>query len=102
MKIVNLIGPAVIDGAVRYPIEGPLTVTDKVAQQLKDSNRLDGEPEDLPDDDASDEPEDDGLEGKGVPALKKIAKDEDIDLGPATDKPDIIAAIRTAREAKEG
>jgi len=99
MKIVNLIGPAVIDGAVRYPIEGPLTVTDKVAQQLEDSKRLDGEPEDLPDDDA---PADDGLDGKGVPALKKIAKDEEIDLGEATDKPDIIAVIRAAREAKEG
>lgn len=102
MKIVNLIGPAVIDGAVRYPIEGPLTVTDKVAQQLKDSKRLDGEPEDLPEDEGSDEPADDGLEGKGVAALKKIAKDEEIDLGEVTDKTDIIAAIRAAREAKEG
>lgn len=48
MKIVNLSGPAVIAGAVRYPIEGALTVTDEQAEQLEKSGRLDGEPEDLP------------------------------------------------------
>jgi hypothetical protein len=60
MKIVNLIGPAVIAGAVRYPVEGPLTVSDAEAEQLKDSGRLDGAPEDLPSE--GDEPEDDGLD----------------------------------------
>ena len=97
MKIVNLIGPAVIAGAVRYPIEGPLTVTDKEAEQLLASNRLDGDPEDLPEDGAA--VEDDGLDALKVEGLKSHAADNGIDLGSATTKAAIIAAIRAAREA---
>lgn len=41
-----------------------------------------------------------GLEDLTVPKLKKLAEDEEIDLGEATKKPDIIAAIEAARAAK--
>jgi hypothetical protein len=96
MKIVNLIGPAVIAGAVRYPIENPLTVTDEQAVQLKDSGRLDGEPEDP-----------DGEEGKEVDLsklkieeLRALAANEGIELGDARSKADIITAIELAREGE--
>ena len=49
MKIVNLAAPAIIDGALRYPVEGPFTVTDAEAAHLKKNAPLDGDPEDLPD-----------------------------------------------------
>lgn len=97
MKIVNLIGPAVIAGAVRYPIEGALTVTDAEAEQLKASGRLDGEPEDLPEDGEPDE--DDGLDALKGEELKSLAGDEGIDLGGATTKAAMVAAIRGARAA---
>lgn len=90
MKIVNLKAPAVIAGAVRYPIEVALTVSDDEAVRLKASDRLDGEAEDIRDDG-------DGLEKKKVDDLKQIAIDEKIDLGEAKFKPEIIAKIRAAR-----
>jgi hypothetical protein len=44
---------------------------------------------------------DDGsLEAQTVPELKALAEAEEIDLGDATKKADIIAAIELAREAK--
>lgn len=97
MKIVNLIGPAVIAGAVRYPVEGALTVSDVEAEQLKDSGRLDGDPEDLPGED--DEDEDDGLDALKADELKSLAQDEDIALGTANTKSAMVAAIRAARVA---
>lgn len=97
MKIVNLIGPAVIAGAVRYPIEGPLTVTDTEAKQLKDSGRLDGEPEDLPED--AEVHEDDGLDTLKAEELKTLAAEEGIDLGGATTKAAMVTAIREVRAA---
>ncbi|AOF97992.1 hypothetical protein [Sphingobium sp. RAC03] len=48
MKIVNLAVPAILEKALRYPSEGPFTVNDKEAQRLKDNGSLDGDPEDLP------------------------------------------------------
>ncbi|WP_294312754.1 hypothetical protein [uncultured Sphingomonas sp.] len=96
MKIVNLIGPAVIAGAVRYPIEGALTVSDAEAVQLKESGRLDGDPEDLPEEG---EEEDDGLDALKAEELKSLATDEGIDLGGATTKAAMVAAIRAGREA---
>ncbi len=97
MKIVNLIGPAVIAGAVRYPIEGPLTVSSEEADRLQASGRLDGDPEDLPGFDEIDTATDDDLDGMTVTNLKAAAKDEGVDLGNASAKADIIAAIRTHR-----
>ena len=92
MKIVNLIGPAVIAGAVRYPVEGAFVVTDAEAHQLKESNRLDGEPEDLPSEDI----EDDGLDAFKADELKAFAADKGVDLDGATTKAAMIAAIRRA------
>jgi len=97
MKIVNLIGPAVIAGAVRYPVEGALTVSDAEAEQLRESGRLEGDPEDLPGEEGEDE--DDGLEALKADELKSLAKDEGIDLGSANTKPAMVAAIRAARAA---
>lgn len=108
MKQINLSGPAVIAGAVRYPVEGALIVTDEQAERLKESGRLDGNAEEYPpaesdsDSDADEGDATDGLEDEKVVDLKSIAELEEIDLGKATSKPDIIAAIRAAREAKEG
>ena len=45
------------------------------------------------------EPDDDGLASMKVADLKKLASDEDVDLGDATTKADIISAIELAREA---
>jgi hypothetical protein len=97
MKIVNLIGPAVIAGAVRYPIEGALTVSDAETEQLKASGRLDGDPEDLPEEGEADE--DDGLDALKVDELKALAADDGIDLTGTTNKAAMVAAIRAGREA---
>lgn len=56
MKIVKLAGPALVNGAVRYPVEGALTVTDTEAERLSNNNLLDGEPEDVPESDEPSEP----------------------------------------------
>lgn len=96
MKIVNLIGPAVIAGAVRYPVEGALTVSDAEAEQLKGSGRLDGDPEDIPE---LGDADDDGLDHLKVEELKSLASDRGIPLDGATTKATIIAAIRAGRAA---
>lgn len=44
---------------------------------------------------------DDGLSKLSVAKLKDLAADEKIDLGDATKKADIIAAIQLGREAKQ-
>lgn len=44
---------------------------------------------------------DDGLSKLSVAKLKELAADEEIDLGDATKKADIIAAIQLGREAKQ-
>ena len=43
-----------------------------------------------------------GLQAMKIADLRKLATDEEIDLGDATKKDDIIAAIELAREAKAG
>lgn len=48
----------------------------------------------------SDEEDDDGLDEQTVSELKTLASAEDIDLGDATKKADIVEAIRAARAAK--
>lgn len=47
-----------------------------------------------------DDGEDSGLSGKSVADLKALAESEGIDLGDATKKADIIAAIELARETE--
>ena len=53
---------------------------------------------------ASEKPqaEGDGLDAMKVADLKELVESEDIDLGEATKKNDIIAAIREARAEKQG
>jgi hypothetical protein len=55
MKIVSLAAPAVIHGAVRYPVEGAIPVTDEKAKALKAEGKLDGDPEDVPEADAAED-----------------------------------------------
>ncbi|MFC3442782.1 hypothetical protein ACFOKF_16535 [Sphingobium rhizovicinum] len=87
MPEIKLNGPAVVNGAIRYPIEGLIPVTEKEAQRLHDGGFLD-----LDD-------EDDGLDDEKVNDLKALAELEGVDLGDASKKADIIAAIRAHRAA---
>jgi hypothetical protein len=89
MQTVKLKGPAVIDGIVRHPAEGPIDVRDDVAERLLEQGILD--------DEASFENDD--LASLKVADLKQLAEDEGVDLGDATKKDDIIAAITAHRAA---
>ena len=91
MPEIKLNGPAIVNGAVRYPAEGAIPVTEGEAKRL-----LDGDFLDLGDDDDA---EDDGLDDEKVEDLKSIAEREQVDLGTATKKAGIIAAIRAHRAA---
>ena len=95
MKYVNLKVARVIDGVVRQPAEGPIAVDDAVAEQIvaDDAGEIASDGDDLPDDD------DDGLDDETVADLKSLAELEGVDLGEATKKADIIAAIRARRVA---
>ncbi|HEX8382444.1 MAG TPA: hypothetical protein VF592_03615 [Sphingomonas sp.] len=84
MQTIKLKGPAVINGAVRYPAEGAIPVSDGEAKKQRDAENVD-------------DGESDDLDGKSVADLKKIAEQDGIDLGEATKKTDIIAAIRAHR-----
>jgi len=77
-------------GALRHPAEGPLTIDDVTADRWRAAGLLDEEAE-------YQEADEDGLDGLKVEDLKKIATEEAVDLGAATTKPDIIAAIRAHR-----
>lgn len=97
MPEIFLNGPAVINGAVRYPVEGAIPVTDEQAETLLANGQIDEEKTFA---DAEDKHQDgDILDGLKVDELKKLASDEEIDLGDATKKDDIIAAIRAHRAA---
>lgn len=97
MPEIKLNGPAVVNGAVRYPAEGAIPVTEAEAKRLFDGGFIDlGE-----DDDGDDDAEDDGLDDEKVEDLKSIAEREQVDLGTATKKADIIAAIRSHRMTVE-
>lgn len=106
MKIITLAAPTVVNsnphirtgGELRYPSEGPLTVSDDEAKRLKDNNLLKGEPEDVPEDDDA-EPNAD-LVGLKPAELKAIALKEGAALNDATKADDIIAAI-VAHRSKE-
>jgi hypothetical protein len=92
MKTLRLLGPAIVAGAVRYPTEGPIPVQDVEADRLVEN----GLAEAIEDDDDG---FDDDLDGKAVADLKTVAADEKVDLGSATTKAKIIAAIRAHRAA---
>ena len=87
MREVSLNSPQVINGAVRYPVEGLIPVSDDEYDRLEAAGAIEvGE-----DDDG------DGLDEKTVDDLKTVAADEGVDLGSATKKADIIKAIRAHR-----
>jgi hypothetical protein len=85
MPEIKLNGPAIVNGAIRYPTEGLISVNEGEAERLYDGGFLD-----LEDDD-------DGLEAEKVNDLKALAELEGVDLAGATSKPNIIAAIRAHR-----
>lgn len=92
MKTIAILGTANVAGAVRYAIEGSIPVRDDAeAKRLVDL----GLAEYVDEEDA----DDDGLDDHKVDDLKKIAADEKVDLGDATKKADIVAAIRARRTA---
>ena len=94
MKTIVLLGAAVIAGAVRYPIEGPLDVSDDEAARLIESSQAEEFDENASADDADDE---DGLENLTLPDLGILVTKEGVPLNGATKKDDIIAAIRAHR-----
>ncbi len=97
MKTLVLLGAAVIAGAVRYPTEGPIPVRDDdEADRLIE---LDLAVEQVEEDDDVDVM--DGLADQKVDDLKKIAEHEGVDLGTATKKAEIVAAIRAHRMTVE-
>lgn len=90
-KMISIVGSAVVAGAVRYSTEGPVPCRDDAeAKRLVDLGLAEF---------VDDEEADDGLNEQKVEDLKKIAEDEKIDLGDATKKADIVAAIRAHRAA---
>ena len=94
MKTIVLLSAAIVAGAVRYPTEGPLSVHDKEADRLIESELAElAEVEPFGEDE-----EDEGkLENLTVDKLKHLAADENIELGEATKKAEIIAAIEKHR-----
>lgn len=87
MPEIKLNGPAVVNGAIRYPTEGLIPVTEAEADRLYDGGFLDLEDGELGD----------GLEDEKVNDLKSLAELEGVDLGDASKKAEIIAAIRAHR-----
>jgi len=91
MKEVTLSAPRIINGAVRYPVEGPIPVTDEEYDRLVEAGAAEDDEVDEADDG------DNGLEQLRVDELKALAAEEGIDLGDATKKADIIETIRAGR-----
>jgi hypothetical protein len=92
MKLILLLAQAVIAGASRYPVEGPISVADEDY-----ADRLIAEGKAEP---AEFEAEAEDLDGMKVAELKQLAAAEEIDLGDATKKDDILTKIREARIAR--
>lgn len=86
MKILRLLGPAIVAGAVRYPTEGPIPVQDVEADRLVENGLAEAVEDD-----------DDDLDGLKLADLKKVATEEKVDLGQASTKAVIITAIRAHR-----
>lgn len=102
MKIITLAVAAPVNGPLRQPSEGALTVSDQEAQRLHDAGVLANEPEDVPMEDGGDaDHEVDGLDDETMPELGRIVTKEGVALNGATKKADIIAAIRAHRAGKE-
>lgn len=90
MKTIVLQGPTVINGAVRYPVEGHQIVDDAQADRLIDAGMAKEESE-------FDEDQEDGLDEMTVADLGLLVTKEGVPLNGATKKDDIILAIRAHR-----
>ncbi|WP_428968271.1 hypothetical protein ACQR50_10465 [Sphingomonas sp. Xoc002] len=96
MRLIQIVAVAVVAGAVRHAIEGPIPVRDdEEAARLVELGLAEFADE-VAD---GDEGDDEDLVAMQVPYLKKLAEDEGVDLGSATKKADIIAAINAHRAA---
>lgn len=94
MRLIQIISTAVVAGAVRYASEGPIPVRDdNEARRLVEELEL----AEFADEDEGGDGEGDDLDAMQVADLKKLAADEGVDLGTATKKADIIAAIHAHR-----
>ncbi|MDX3885992.1 MAG: hypothetical protein QHC65_16330 [Sphingomonas sp.] len=89
MKTIVIFAATLVAGAVRQPCEGPIPVSDEEAERLVGLGLAETEEEEEREepDDAAD------LAGLTVDQLKSVAEAEGVDLGEATKKADIIAAI---------
>lgn len=90
MPEVQLKGPRVINGAVRYPVEGLIPVSDAEYDRLVEAKAI------VTDEDDDSDGEDD-LATMSVADLKSTAELEGVDLGTATKKAEIADAIRAHR-----
>jgi hypothetical protein len=96
MRLIQIVAVAVVAGAVRHAIEGPIPVRDdEEAERLVELGLAEFADE-VAD---GDEGDDEDLDAMQVADLKKLAEDEGVDLGSATKKADIIAAINAHRAA---
>lgn len=93
MKTMKLFGPALINGAVRYPAEGPIVLTDADAERVVEL-KLGEEIEEAGEDEGGEEAP---LDRLTVPDLMKLAEAEQVPLNGATKKAEIIAAIEKHR-----
>lgn len=98
MKTVRLLGPSIIAGAVRYPIEGPQTLPDDDADRLIEAGTAEEDDETAPE---IDEDGDEDLEAMTLPDLGILVTKEGVPLNGATKKADIIEAIRAHRAGRE-
>jgi hypothetical protein len=92
MRNIVLLAMAVIDGAARYPIEGPILVSDETAEKLIEAQVA--ESADLEEEEAGDD-----LDQQTVDQLKATATAEEVNLEGKSKKAEIIAAIREHRAA---
>lgn len=87
MKTILLLTARLIAGVVRYPVEGPLTVSDDEADRAIEDQAAT----------LAYDLEEQELKDMTAPQLTDLAATEEIDLGGRKKKADIIAAIEKAR-----
>lgn len=97
MRLIQIVGVAVVAGAVRHAIEGPIPVRDDEEAERLVKLELATFADEADNDEDRDEEDD--LASMQVPDLKALAAKESVDLGGATKKDDIIAAIQAHRAA---
>lgn len=99
MRYVKPLTTVYINGVPRSPSEGVQRVTDATAEHFLKEGLAEDVTEEVLAGDPSPEPAAGGLDGLKVDELKALAESESINLGEASKKAEIIAAIRAARAA---